>query len=179
MSQYKTVQQIEHNSSPEFFHGAQPADLIGVREGKAPKSESQMFQQKPPSPAPPHRPAGIAHGAGDPGHHGGALCRGHLWEMPTSFLQCLSVVSITASLHSGTGTLSELRGQWALLSHCPAVQWTGEAILYTGLNLPASEPWFPKRRWPSSAEAMGGTKNIAQVFAAQVNGSPGPLSRGQ
>ncbi|KAI4575481.1 hypothetical protein MJG53_011684 [Ovis ammon polii x Ovis aries] len=37
------------------------------------------------------RPTGRAHGAGDPGRHGGALCRGHLWEMPTSFLQCLSV----------------------------------------------------------------------------------------
>lgn len=91
--------------------------------------------------------------------------------MPTSFLQCLSVVSITSSLHSaeeptGTGTLSEPRGQRASLSHCPPVQRTGEAILCTGLNLPASEPWFPKQRWPSSAEVMEGAKDSAQVFVA-------------
>ncbi|KAI4538145.1 hypothetical protein MG293_011548 [Ovis ammon polii] len=48
------------------------------------------------------RPAGRAHGAGDPGRHGGALCRGHLWEMPTSFLQCLSVNKYRKTRKQGT-----------------------------------------------------------------------------
>lgn len=90
---------------------------------------------------------------------------------PEASSQCPSVVGITSSPHSaeeptGTGTLSEPRGQRTSLSPCLPVQRTGEAILGAGLNLPASEAWFPKQRWPSSAEVMGGAKDGAQVFVA-------------
>lgn len=105
----------------------------------------------------------------------GVPLQGALVEMPTSFPPVPLCGEVTASPALWNRDPFRAQGQGLASSHCPAVQWTGEAILCTGLNLPASEPWFPKQRWPSSAEAMGGTKNSAQVFAAQVNGSPGPL----
>lgn len=132
-----------------------------MREEKAPKSDSQVFQQKPP---PLLLTTDLLAELTKPGTQavlGVLSAGGTCGRCPQASSQCLSVVGITSSPHSaeeptGTEILSEPRGQRTSLSVCPPVQRTGKAILGAGLNLPASEPWFPKQRWPSSAEVMGG-----------------------